>query len=129
MRSLQPPSEGHRWECKVSDLPKGGTAEAIVNRLKEELDYEFHPEAYVRVDHRPKGYKWHTDVGHNYSQPWCQYGCSILLSRDYEYVGAMFHYRDSEIQPEYCGLLWHTSDEEHMVDSHQGVRVTMLVFC
>ena len=113
----------------IQDLPDGGIRSLIVNRLKEDIpDLKIHDKSYLRIEHIYKGHGWHVDTGSNNHMPWCTYGCSIMLSRDYEYVGGTFHYRDEDLEPDFCQLIWHDSKTEHMVEPHQGVRVVCLIF-
>lgn len=114
---------------KIISLSDGGVRGLIVERLKEHLpDLNPKPQSYIRTEVAKKGHNWHVDTGTNNHMPWCTYGCSIMLSRDYEYVGGTFHYRDEEFRPEFCDLVWHDSKTEHMVEAHQGLRMVCLIF-
>lgn len=119
-----------KHQVALKDIDEDSTAWFVIQRLADHLpDFKIHDESYMRIEvTRKSGHHWHVDTGTNNDMPWCKYGCSIMLSRDYEYVGALFRYRDVDIQPEYCGLLWHDSSEKHMVERHQGVRAVLLIF-
>jgi|11BtaG_2_1085332.scaffolds.fasta_scaffold01236_3 hypothetical protein len=122
---MKPPGSG---KILIKDLPEDSTESFVVERLRDHFDFDLHEESYISIEHNPKGHRWHVDTGDRNHMPWCSFGCSVMLSKDYEYVGGLFHYRDAEIQAEHCGLLWHDSSEEHMVERHQGVRAVLLIF-
>ena len=105
-----------------------GVERDIAMRFAEMVSVTPHDQAYVRLSHKPEGHKWHKDTGTKNHMPWCSYGGSILLSRDYEFVGGGFHYREGEIEQPHLSLTYHTSDVEHMVQPHQGIRMVFLMF-
>jgi hypothetical protein len=116
------------WRRDIKDLDPSSTAYRVVDRLKDHFDYTLNEKSYICVEHKGTGHDWHKDTGDRDHMLWCTYGCSIMLSRDYEYTGGLFHYKDVEIQPEFCGLLWHDSKTMHKVDPHQGLRIVCLIF-
>ncbi len=120
LRSLKP---GGHLMSKIEGVPLD-----VITRFAEMLGVEPHEDAYVRMSHREQGHKWHKDTGSNNHMPWCSYGGSIMLSKDYEFVGGGFHYREGEIEQPRLSLTYHSSDVEHMVQPHQGLRLVFLMF-
>lgn len=121
---------------ELRSLPEGahpigkiqGVPLDVVSRFSEMLGVKPHDQAYVRMSHREMGHKWHVDTGSRNHMPWCSYGGSIMLSKDYEFVGGGFHYREGEIEQPHLSLTYHSSDVEHMVQPHQGLRLVFLMF-
>jgi hypothetical protein len=103
----------------------------IINILKEKFQFNIKPESYWRIEHNPKGHKWHVDTGDNNHMPWCQIGCSILLTSTKEFIGGETKYNKEipiTIIRDKFDLLAHTSDEWHMINPHTGNRVVLLLF-
>jgi len=122
------PSGKGYWRAEIKDLDPNCTAFRIVDRLAHHFDYTLNDNSYICIEHQPKGHDWHKDTGDKDHMPWCTYGCSIMLSRSYEYTGGMFYYKDEQIKPDFCNLLWHDSKTMHKVDAHQGLRVVCIIF-
>ena len=103
----------------------------IISILKEHFDFVIKPESYWRIEHKPKGHEWHIDTGTNNHMMWCQVGCSILLTSTKEFEGGETLYNKEEpiaVERDLYDIAAHSSDEWHMVESHTGKRVVLLLF-
>ena len=103
----------------------------IVSVLKEHFDFIIKPESYWRIEHNPGGHEWHVDTGTNNHMPWCQVGCSTLLTSNTQFTGGeTFYYKQEPIKSErdLYDIVAHSSDEWHMVTPHTGNRVVLLLF-
>jgi hypothetical protein len=105
----------------------------VLEKLKEDFDFEIKPESYWLLEHRPGGHKWHKDTGTSNHMMWCQVGISVLLKEPE--TGGDTWYGDDEMgtnakksDRKVFDLVAHTSDEYHMVDAHKGSRVVFLMF-
>ena len=103
----------------------------IVSVLKEHFDFIIKPESYWRIEHNPGGHEWHVDTGTNNHMPWCQVGCSTLLTSNTQFTGGeTFYNKEEPIKSErdLYDIVAHSSDEWHMVTPHTGNRVVLLLF-
>jgi hypothetical protein len=99
----------------------------------------------LRTEDCLKGHKMHDDRGRDYSSDnralfpttghmeWCKHSASVLLSPASEFTGGRFFYEDEDapsIAPEdqYLTLCYHTNEERHAVEGHEGERVVLLLF-
>ena len=114
-------------ECK-NDL-----VDKVITKLKEDFDFKIKDESYWRVESRPKGHQWHKDTGSSNGMMWCQVGVSILL-QDGDSGGETFYGKEKDDENpiktnrKLYDLVAHTSDEWHMVTSHEGKRIVFLMF-
>lgn len=124
-------------------LPKGDTSYVliseetnptilkIIDTLKEHFEFTIKPQSYWRIEHKPAGHGWHIDTGTNNHMPWCQVGCSILLTSNNEFSGGETFYNQEEpikIERDIYDIAAHTSDEWHKVEAHTRNRVVLLLF-
>ena len=105
----------------------------IVNKLREDFDFEVEEKSYWSIESRSRGHKWHRDTGSNNHMTWCQVGVSILLKDGSS--GGETYYADDDKETnkiksnrELYDLIAHTSDEWHMVTPHKGNRYVLLMF-
>ena len=104
----------------------------IVDKIKAAIEKvikpNWNPPSYTRIQKHPKGHDWHVDTGSRNHMPWCDYGCSILLTNTKD--SGFLEYRDGTVflpEEHYCGLAIHSSDIEHKSEQH-GNRVVFLAF-
>ncbi len=103
----------------------------IIDTLKEHFEFTIKPESYWRIEHKPNGHDWHVDTGTHNHMPWCQVGCSILLTSNKEFEGGETLYNQEEpveVERDLYDIAAHSSDELHKVNSHTGNRVVLLLF-
>jgi hypothetical protein len=87
------------------------------------------PQAYARVEDNRHGHPWHFDTGDGGHMPWCRWSASVLLSPPDQFSGGEFQFRDpDQVAGEYLGALIYSSNEEHRVTPHDGVRKVLLIF-
>jgi hypothetical protein len=87
------------------------------------------PESYAAVECKSDGHAWHVDTGDSNHMPWCQWSASVLLSPPDRFTGGMFQFRNPDADhKEYLGAMIYSSDQEHRVTPHEGVRKVLLVF-
>ena len=87
------------------------------------------PEAYARIEDNCGGHPWHFDTGDAGHMPWCRWSASVLLSPPESFEGGVFQFRDPDQDAGgYLGALIFSSDQEHRVTPHQGVRKVLLIF-
>jgi hypothetical protein len=84
--------------------------------------------AYVVVERRNAGHKWHVDTGDAGHMPWCRYTAGVGLSPADMFSGGGFYFRDSGPLYHYRDMIAYTADQEHMVESHTGERFVLLMF-
>lgn len=103
----------------------------IIDTLKEHFDFTIKPQSYWRIEHNPNGHDWHVDTGTGNHMPWCQVGCSILLTSNNEFSGGETLYNKEEpikTERDIYDIVAHTSDEWHKVEPHTRNRVVLLLF-
>jgi len=87
------------------------------------------PQAYARVEDNRDGHPWHFDTGDSGHMPWCRWSASVLLSPPDTFYGGVFQFRHpDQFADNYLGALIYSSDEEHRVTPHEGVRKVLLIF-
>ena len=123
----------HRRERYSIKSNKNDLVDKIINKLKNDFEFEIKDESYWKVEHRPQGHQWHKDTGSSDGMMWCQVGVSLLLE-DGESGGETFYgkKKDDEdpikLDRGVYDLIAHTSDEWHMVTPHKGKRIVFLMF-
>ena len=116
----------------VSILDKNNKViDSILNKLKEDFDFEVLQESYYKLEETPTtGHDWHKDTGSGDHMVWCQVGCSILLESDCD--GGKTYYKEddkvTEIDRDTFDLVAHSSDTLHKVDPPNGYRLVFLIF-
>lgn len=107
--------------------------EKIVNKLKEDFDFNISEKSYWSIESRSRGHKWHKDTGSKNHMAWCQVGVSLLLEEADS--GGNTYYSDNpsgsnsiKVERGLYDLIAHTSDEWHMVEPHEGKRIVFLMF-
>jgi len=106
------------------------TIQKILSEISKDFDFAIKDESYWLIESRPSGHEWHKDTGSENHMQWCEVGCSMLLSGDFE--GGKTLYREGEdvvaVTRNTYELLVHTSDLEHKVEPSSGKRKVLLLF-
>ena len=110
-----------------------GVLRRILEEIEKHIDLTLKPESYCLVERRPAGHEWHKDTGFpSEHMPWCTYGGSIVLNRDFQ--GGELKYRSAngvitEIKERRAlDLHFHSSDEFHMIEPSTGTRAAFYLF-
>jgi hypothetical protein len=112
---------------------KNKLVDKVINKLREDFDFEIKDDSYYRVESKFDGHQWHKDTGSSDQMAWCQVGVSILL-QDGKSGGETFYGKEKDDKNpiksdrKLYDLVAHTSDEWHMVTKHEGKRIVFLMF-
>ena len=128
-----PISKDSKYTDSRSKYHKSKTIEKIIDKLREDFDFEINEESYWTVEHRKIGHAWHVDTGARNHMLWCQVGVSIILNPSIK-GGDTWYAEDKSGKNAINShrglydLCAHTSNEWHKVDAHEGNRIVLLMF-
>jgi hypothetical protein len=114
-------------------LDNNSLVNKVIDKIKEDFDFNIKDESYWRIESLFKGHVWHKDTGTGGGMSWCQVGVSILL-QDGSSGGETYYGKEKndknpiKSDRKIYDLVAHTSDEWHMVTPHQGKRIVFLMF-
>jgi hypothetical protein len=114
--------------CKIMDYLTGPILPAIgkVLNVIQTLFKNIEEPSYLKIESNNKGYDWHVDTGNNNHMAWCNYGCSILLTNDFE--GGLLEYKDGLAYKHYLDMLIHKSNVPHRISEAIGNKRYVLLF-
>ena len=89
--------------------------------------------SYCRVEARPEGHPWHTDLGTAGHMGWCRWSAGMLLTSPDTFSGGGLYFRDRPDDPlfHYCDLwVWDSGPLEnaHCVTRSRGDRRVLIMF-
>ena len=104
----------------------------LVDMVRTVAPISLDPPSYARVEARPEGHPWHTDIANKTGgrAGWNKFTAGILLTPPSLFTGGGLYFRDAPDVPihHYCDLWVWDCDKEHCATRHRGDRRVLIMF-